>query len=352
MWCLMSAKRCLLLFSVAVALTVIIPVFSVSAAPFIGDILPPRGKAGDHVFINGGNFLFSNLSSNKVIFSGGVRAGVISAKTDQLCVTVPNGAASGPVTLNSSLGSVTSPNSFEIMTASARMPTTGGVLGRGDRKVLDTYLDGFQAVKEDGKTYFAPPESVLYVEKVDSTGNATVYFKQCSWWQKGCKKLKSPKEEPEPAEGAFKHEYEVQHSLEYKIDSAKLQDSVALTQGFDYGLLVLPFKYHFSDQALTGEATLGGYAGYQLSWPGVAVTMPVLSAGLGVVNIVKQEGSSVTSSSAPSLTVAYGMIINLSKSGLFQIGVISGFDWAGRGSQYKYEGKPWISVSFGTNFTK
>jgi hypothetical protein len=55
---------------------------------------------------------------------------------------------------------------------------------------------------------------------------------------------------------------------------------------------------------------------------------------------------------AHGIAAAGGFIVNLTKSGLFQIGLLSGFDWAGKGSQYKYEGKPWISVSFGTNFTK
>jgi hypothetical protein len=114
----------------------------------------------------------------------------------------------------------------------------------------------------------------------------------------------------------------------------------------DYGVLVIPYKFHTSDQSLTGEATLGGFAGYQLTWPGVAIST-VISAGVGVVNLTKQENGTSTTNNAPSFTAAGGFIISLTKSNLFQIGLLCGLDWAGEGKQYKYEGKPWIAFSFG-----
>ena len=143
----------------------------------------------------------------------------------------------------------------------------------------------------------------------------------------------------------------VQPNVPYSVSADNLQSSAITNAGIDYGLLVTPYKFHFSDQSLSGAATIGGYAGYHLAGEGAGV-QAVLSGGLGVVPITKVENGTTNTSNAASLSLSGGFIINLMKSGMFQVGLLFGVDWAGNGSQYKYDGKPWFAFSFGTNFTK
>jgi len=334
--------------------TFVLVVGSVSTAlaanPIISGFTPKKGSVGDNVIINGADFIFPNLSSNKVKFNDKPATVTILPSEKQLVVTVPKGAISGPITITNSYGSVTSTNSFEVISSIDQIASSGSAPGAGDRKELDAFISGFTLA--DGSNdivYYAPPKAILWVDtKKDNDGYVTVHF-VCGFLSAVCSKTSSGYVKPES--GPYKDGNIVDLHVEYKIEASKLQNYPAQSRGMDYGLLVVPYKFHLSDQSLTGEATLGGYAGYQLTWPGIAIST-VLSAGVGVVNLTKQENGISTSDNAASFTAAGGFIINLMKSGLFQIGILCGFDWAGKGSQYKHEGKPWIAISFGTNLTR
>jgi hypothetical protein len=319
-----------------------------AAGPSISGFTPKKGAVGDNVIINGEGFVFINISSNKVRFSGKRAIVAVAPTATRLVVTIPDEAISGQITIDNTNGSVTSSDTFEVIAANNQIESSGRAPGPGDRKILNTYMSGFKMTDiANSPEYYASPGSILWVDsKVDDKGTVIVHFAE-NWTNNRVGAETIDTKYKDKCKGGL-----VIPRVKYTVKATELQNTAAQSQGPDYGLLVVPFKFHPSDHSLTGEATLGGYAGYQYSWPGIAITVPVVSAGIGVVNITQQNGTTSTSSSAPSLSIAYGIIINLVKSGLFQIGVISGFDWAGKGSQYKYEGKPWISVSFGTNFTK
>jgi hypothetical protein len=323
---------------------------SLAANPSISGFTPKKGSVGDNIIINGEGFVFANLSSNTVRFSGKRAVVAVAPTANQLVVTVPDGAIPGRISVVNSNGQVDSNEAFEVIATSNQIASSGSAPGPGDRKELDTFINGFMIADGSSNTvYYAPPEAILWIDtKKDNEGYVTVHF-VCGFLSAACDKTSSGYVKPES--GLYKDGNIVDLHVEYKIEASKLQNYPAQSRGMDYGLLVVPFKFHLSDQSVTGEATLGGYAGYQLTWPGIAIST-VLSAGVGVVNLTKQANGVSTESNAASFTAAGGFIINLMKSGLFQIGILCGFDWAGKGSQYKYEGKPWIAVSFGTNFTK
>jgi len=73
---------------------------------------PPRGPAGTTVTIYGTGFS-STPSQNTVSFNG-TNATVQSATSTQLVVTVPTGATTGPISVTTSAGTVTSSNSFTV----------------------------------------------------------------------------------------------------------------------------------------------------------------------------------------------------------------------------------------------
>ena len=317
---------------------------SLAAGPIITDFTPKKGSAGDNIIIRGNGFIFANLSSNKIAFNG--KRGdvsILSEKENQLVVTVPKGTISGRISVDNANGSHTSNNAFEVISTTDQIASSGSLIGKSDRLILETYMSGLTRAGSDDE-YYASPESILLVTRIDS-GIAYVRFKE-NWTDNKIGTGKTDRIYAHKCKGGL-----VKTGVEYAVKATELQNTAALNQGVDYGLLVLPYKYHFTDQSLTGEATLGGYAGYKFSWPGIAISFPVVSAGVGVVNTTQQSGVS-TSGTAPSFTFAGGLIINLTKTGLFQIGIIAGADWAGKNSQYKYEGQPWVAVSFGTNFTK
>jgi hypothetical protein len=66
-------------------------------APIISDFTPNAAQNGSTIIINGSNFN-GNLPDNLVFF-GQIRANVISANSNSLTVTVPNGASYGPITV-------------------------------------------------------------------------------------------------------------------------------------------------------------------------------------------------------------------------------------------------------------
>jgi len=326
---------------------------AIAAEPFINEVIPGSGAVGTDVFIEGGNFVFGNVSSNKVKFNG-VRATVVEAKeATRLRVKVPAGAANGPVTVTNSNSNGKESPSPNFFTVTAPVSSNKGAMGKGDRIHLKTGVYGFTLVqnkcfKADGSTadmdpnlqYAAPAGSVLsVVSDADKDGNITASFPGRRPGSIFCDSTSASCGNQLVSKGNL-----------YKISLSTLQSASSTTVGFDYGTLIVPFKFHFTDHTVTGNSSVVQYLGYKLSF-GALSLMPVVSAGLGVVDITQQNGTTTSSSSAPSFSVAYGIILDVLKNGLFQTGIMSGWDWAGKGSQYKYEGSPWISISIGTNWT-
>lgn len=308
----------------------------------ITDFSPKKGAVGDNIIIYGKGFAFHNLSSNKVKFNN-KPADVVFAESTRIVTTVPKGAIPGAISItNNNNGYTYSKNAFEVVVTSDQIASSGTALGKGDRVILDTYLSGIKNPDVPDNEYYASPDSKIWVSEIDSSGKAHIRFKE-NWSNKEVGTGKKNDEYDAINKGGL-----VKPGIEYTIETVKLQHAPVSIQGVDYGVLVVPYKFHFTDQTLTGEATLGGYAGYRYSWPGFALTVPLISAGVGVVNVT----TTGETKSSPSFSLATGTIITLTKNGLFQIGLLGGLDWAGKGNNYKYEGRPWVAVSFGTNITK
>ncbi len=109
--------------------------------------------------------------------------------------------------------------------------------------------------------------------------------------------------------------------------------------GFVAGVLTIPFKFHLSDDTMTGGSTLGGYLGWKMTWMGLTVT-PVVSSGMAMP----------TGNYGPGLTVAGGFIGSVSSTPM-DWGLLLGADWFSRSSHYPYEGKPWLAVEIGYKFS-
>ncbi len=113
------------------------------------------------------------------------------------------------------------------------------------------------------------------------------------------------------------------------------------------GPLIVPFKYRLDSKNLTGEATLGYYAGYSVSIPiGNGNRLPItpfLSGGLSIVSDT-EDGDNDNKS---AFTWSVGLLIQNWAN--VNIGLLYGEDRTGDQS-WEYEGEGWISFMVGWSF--
>jgi hypothetical protein len=119
--------------------------------------------------------------------------------------------------------------------------------------------------------------------------------------------------------------------------------------GLVSGPLIVPFKWRIDDDTLTGDATIGLYAGYrfepQLFSSNVTLPItPFISAGLAQISVnnTETEDSDVKT----GVTLALGMLWEWDD---VTIGVVYGQDRIGD-SEWEHEGEGWLSISVGWKF--
>jgi hypothetical protein len=139
---------------------------------------------------------------------------------------------------------------------------------------------------------------------------------------------------------------------EYEVDITELSGYGRHQFGWTYGALIVPYKFHTSDKSFASNATVAGFAGYNLGYNAIQFT-PVLSAGISTVSVssTNDKNETVTDNKA-SASAAVGVVFTFTRTGRFQAGILTGWDWAGENSGYNYNGKPWIAISFGLDLTK
>lgn len=104
--------------------------FTTYPAPSITGFSPSQGPPGTVVTISGENFDAQTLSNNKVFFFDNIEASVAAATATTLTVSVPGGAANGPITVSTPGGQTTSLQAFIVAlppTISGFNPTSGSV---------------------------------------------------------------------------------------------------------------------------------------------------------------------------------------------------------------------------------
>lgn len=243
-------------------------------------------------------------------------------------------------------------SSSSLESKPAPVRTTYGI---GDMVMTSVDMPVFRAADDNSDTrYNAPRYSTFWIDSATQVGSGTeaspawvIHFRCVTNRERrlfGCDKRTLH------AGASYRKEERVTEATAYVVEQKYLELYAPRTFGFDYGLLVAPYKFHLDDRALTGEATLGGYVGYRLASPGLAVT-PIVSGGVGVVSVADEQEGETDESNRASLSLATGLITTLSRNGSFQVGLLIGWDWTGD-KAYKYEGEPWIAFSFGTQLTQ
>ena len=116
------------------------------------------------------------------------------------------------------------------------------------------------------------------------------------------------------------------------------------------GPLIVPFKFRLNDKSLSGEATVGYYAGFgnDLFWENYQIGFtPILSAGLTQVTVASENtDGDIEEDSKTAFTWAAGFLFQSWDS--VNIGLIYGQDRTGD-SDWAHEGEGWVSLSVGWN---
>jgi len=242
-----------------------------------------------------------------------------------------------------------------------KIKSSGDAYGPGDRLRFYTETDGFRLVKESVPTTLAvaPCGSKFRITQVDDAGeNVLGYFyevpkigqtvsvgnKIARWFRRDeCSEYKAIANA-------------VEKSKDYQISAERLARTPAYTSGFEFGVLVAPYKFHFSDDSTTPSATVGGYFGFRYGNPAVSVS-PVFSVGLGAVTETDPEiPEGGTEPAKPGtlacLSAAAGVLFKIRKAGGFTVGLLLGSDWTGDKDRYRYDGRLWAAISVGLPITE
>jgi hypothetical protein len=241
------------------------------------------------------------------------------------------------------------------------IPSSGGQLGLGDRVVLSVDIPGFERVDDTSARpaqHVAPQGSVLWIDsKPDLRQRVTVHFsciaKTATKTRLWCSRS-STSELQKHAEAATTAGYAgvVNTHTQYRIPLDSLKLYAVSSVGSQYGVLLVPYKFHLSDRSFSSGVTLGGYYSYALSSPGISWG-PVASAGLAVVPVATTtESGEPTTENKAAVSAAVGLLVTFSKTNNFQIGLLAGWDWLGSDAEYEHEGKTWVAISFGVPLTK
>jgi hypothetical protein len=129
-------------------------------------------------------------------------------------------------------------------------------------------------------------------------------------------------------------------------------------QGFVYGTLLVPFKYHFHSHSFTSSASVAPYLGWQSLDNGNDPTKPkdspwpplqyVLFAGASITPVA---GSNSDGSSQTFAGFSYGMGILTTIKDSFHGGLVVGWDKVNASAKYADNNRPWISLELGFNFS-
>lgn len=137
------------------------------------------------------------------------------------------------------------------------------------------------------------------------------------------------------------------------IDSSVISSFNPDRYGLTYGTLLVPYKYHLGgDKNFSSGTSLGGYIGFRQDKSGKTGLAMQYIGFLGASSIAVPTNADGQASTQNVTGVSYGFgIIGTVKSD-FNIGLVLGWDRVGKSTTYANDGKMWIAISLGFDFSK
>ena len=140
----------------------------------------------------------------------------------------------------------------------------------------------------------------------------------------------------------------------------KASDLIAIgadRAGWTYGVLALPYKFHFDDKSFDAGVSIGPYFGRRWGTPGSAYTFALAATIGSVKGEVRDAQDKITSTpDLQAFSFAAGWMYDIAKGAdtrPFKIGLFVGADVVGSDStvKYKHNKKPWLAFQIGFDFT-
>jgi len=139
-----------------------------------------------------------------------------------------------------------------------------------------------------------------------------------------------------------------------KISVDNVIASGARRRGLVYGMLLTPYKYYPHSHQLESATSIGPYVGARTEYTQGALTL-VATAAMGNVMGTSTDATGATKQvSLTAFSLAGGAIFEISKSkNPFRLGVLVGQDRVrpGTGVTYENNGKTWVALQLGYDFT-
>lgn len=208
---------------------------------------------------------------------------------------------------------------------------------------LDTNVYGLQAAGNaaDKKQYIALKDFKFRVLDSTNQGHYIVRFVA----------VYEPLKKHEPIKDQIVRNDE-SYKIQKKLAETTIEKSVSLSRsGLVSGPLIVPFKYRTDDDSITGDATLGYYAGISFE-PRLIFTedykvpiTPFISGGLSQISVADDDETDVQT----GITIAVGILIQ-NWDGI-NLGLVYGEDRVGD-SDWEHEGEGWVSFMIGWELEK
>lgn len=123
-------------------------------------------------------------------------------------------------------------------------------------------------------------------------------------------------------------------------------------KGLTYGALIVPYKYHRSgEKGFTGGTSLGGYLGYRVDRTGFTGFETNFIGFFGGASIAVPETVDGETSLSNRAGVSYGVGILATIKDEFQIGLVVGRDRVDSAADYVRNGRTWVALSLGYEFS-
>jgi hypothetical protein len=136
------------------------------------------------------------------------------------------------------------------------------------------------------------------------------------------------------------------------ISEADVKNARPSRYGLTFGGLVVPFKYHLNgDKEFRPGSTVAPYIGYRFDKNTIGASLKLVGflGGAGVSVEQTVDGQSKTQTLAG---LSYGLSLIAIVKGDFQIGLVVGADKVSKSANYANNGRTWVAVGVGFNFTE
>jgi len=140
----------------------------------------------------------------------------------------------------------------------------------------------------------------------------------------------------------------------------KASDLIAIgadRKGWTYGVLALPYKFHFDDKSFGAGVSIGPYVGRRWGTPGSAYTFALAATIGSVKGEIRDAQDKITSTpDLQAFSLAAGWMYDIAKGAEtrpFKIGFFVGADVVSSDNtvKYKHNRKPWLAFQLGFDFT-